>query len=107
MNMSPRLLLIWFVWVISLLSIFGGLVLVSWNVSEEYFLYRTSSHITIEDYPETNITIPELVVCVPFDLMKVGNKSIGELFSKNYFNDQGTWKIEDFNPSIAFIRRYK
>src|SRR6185503_11680083 len=98
--MSSKLLLIRLVWTISLLFIFASYIFLSWNVSEEYFLYRTASHIAIKDYPTRNITVPELVVCVILNftsiVTKLGGKRIGELVTGDYFSDQNdTWKIEN------------
>src|ERR1044071_1026724 len=85
----------------SLISIFISYILLSWNVSDEYFHYRTAPHIAIKDYPATNITVPELAICVRMT-WKVGMKRLRVLFNGDLFNDRNdTWKIKQFVPMIS------
>lgn len=80
-----------------ILAILSGFTLLSWDVSREYFEYRTATHIAIKDYPEDSVKAPAVVVCfrVLFNLLKKDIK-IGELFTgdEDYLNDKmNTWRI--------------
>src|SRR5438874_2066376 len=81
---------------ISLLSILTGFIFQSWEVSREYFGYRTNTLVAIQHYPEV-IKAPAMVFCYLFHTLEnVTTKSAADLFTgeENYFNDKNdTWKI--------------
>src|SRR5437870_2385786 len=92
------LLLTRVVWIVLVVVILAGLTFLSWGVSREYFGYRTSSHITIRDYPEDGIKIPGLVACFHFNPNKITGPGpkIADLFTgdQNYWNDNdNSWKV--------------
>lgn len=90
-----RVLFIKLIWIVSFLSILAGYVLLSWQVSREYFEYRTSSHVVIKDQPE-EIKSPALVVCFQWAIDNASlaySRRLGDLFT-NYFNDENdTWTV--------------
>lgn len=77
----------------SLIAIFVGFMLQSWEVTEEYFFYKTVSVVTIEDYPDV-VMAPSLALCARFDIDGPHDETkIGKLF-KDYFNDgNDTWRV--------------
>lgn len=94
--MMHQKILLGIVRLLLILSIFAGFLLLSWNVSKEYFEYRTSPIIAISEYPEQGVKAPAGVLCFRFDIDSFAEWNIGQLFSGdiNYFNDQNdTWNV--------------
>lgn len=94
--MSRRKLFLKILWLILFLFILTGFTLLSWNVSEEYFLYRTTSVTAIYDYPEGNVLAPAMILCFRFDIDPRIESKIGQLFTgeRNFYNDKNdSWKI--------------
>src|SRR2546421_8250931 len=95
---SYRIILSRGIWVTSLFFILSGYTFQSWGVSREYFEYRTTSFVTIQDYTKRDIDAPAIVICFVLARNKFTELrqeiSLGKLFTGNYFNDQNdTWKI--------------
>lgn len=77
--------------VVCILSILAGFTTLSWRVSKDYFGYRTTSVVTIQDI-QGDVVAPAVVFCFRFNLREQIESTIGELF--NFFNDQDdTWKV--------------
>lgn len=96
-KMSHRKLFLRITWLLLLSSILSGFALLSWNVSKDYFEYRTTWVTSLHDYPEDNVLAPGIVICFGFKFDHRGETKIGELFTGegNFFNDMNdSWIVK-------------
>lgn len=90
------------------LSIFVGCAFQSVTVMIEYFTYRTSTIISVQDYPEEHVRAPSVVLCFRFDIDPSVQSKVGQLFSGDYLNDRNdTWKVLSMEGKVAPGERLK
>lgn len=85
-----------------IVAIISGFAMLSWEVTIEYFLYKTISVVTITDYPE-EVTAPAVVFCARFNIDPRKEYKIGELFTgeKDFLSDRSdSWKASKVWSSI-------
>lgn len=91
-------------WFIFFLAIVGGFTYQSWGVSREYFEYRTTPFVAIQDYPDKELTVPSIVMCMRFDIDPSTESKISKLLTgeKNYFNDNDdSWKLINWRARLT------
>lgn len=70
-----------------------GLILVTWRVTMEYFLYKTTSLVAIRDYPD-EVVAPAVILCVRFKIDPKTESKVSRYFTSNILNDKNDdWKI--------------
>lgn len=91
---------------LAVLSIFVGCALQTFSVTIVYFKYRTSTAISIQDYPEEHVKAPSFVMCIRFDIDPSVQSVVGQIFSSDYFNDRNdTWKVVNMKGKVTSAER--
>src|SRR5437016_569085 len=74
------------IWLFSMSAIIVGFVYFSLGICKEYFEYRTTSHIAIQDYPDIGVKVPGVVTCTMF--WRPLTTKVGEFMTGDFLNEK-------------------